>query len=214
MKQTASNVEYSDFAEYDRHQRGIERHVLAAFAGGLVVGLIGAFLGMLAPQFVNDVYDPYAYLALSVAVGATATGFGWALLTTFLAAASMLVAAMGGSALQGDLGFESVGGGAGALNVLVVLLVGLGLLAFVSRRRDLWGDLATGLIGGILLSDVIDRATPGFIDSQAGFWPVPALVVTAAAVCALLALRRCVRSRLRAIAAAALVAGAFAFVIL
>lgn len=203
-------IEYADFAEYDRRQRGIQRHMLAAFTGGLAVGAVG----VLASGLDSGIYDPYAYLALSIVVGATATGFGWALLTTFLASASALVAAMGGSALRGDLRFDAIGGTANGVNLLVLQFVVLGLLAYLTRRRDIWGDLAAGLISGLLIGDVVDRATPGGIDWEISFWPVPAIVVGAVAVAGVIALRRTMAGRARAAAVACVVAGMIAVALL
>ncbi|MFI6294138.1 hypothetical protein ACIBEJ_21290 [Nonomuraea sp. NPDC050790] len=214
MEKKTTAVDYADFAEYDRRQRGIERHVLAAFLGGLAVGLLGMFVGENAPALLSDLYDPYVYLAMSITLGVTSTGFGWALLTTFLATVSSLVAAMGGTALQGRFNMDVVGGGPVALNVLLVLLVGLGLLGYLTRRTDLWGDLAAGGIGALVLADVIDRATPGFLDTGATFWPVPAVVVGVLTVVAVCGLRRTTAGRLRALGVAAAVAGLFALFVI
>ncbi|MGV9303189.1 hypothetical protein ACWDLG_07455 [Nonomuraea sp. NPDC003727] len=199
-------LDYADFAEYDRRQRAIQRHVLAAFLGGVVVGFIGALVAPIDP----GIYDPYVYFALPILVGATASGFGWALLATFLAVVTTLVAAMGGSALRGDLGFDAIGDTAVGLNILVAHLVVLGLLAYVTRRRDLWGDLATGIISGLMLGDIIDRATPGGLDWHAGFWPAPALGLAGLALLSLIALRRTTAGRLRAAVVACVVTGALA----
>ncbi|MFC5825601.1 hypothetical protein [Nonomuraea insulae] len=204
-----TTIDYADYAEYDRRQRAIERHLLAAFLGGLVVGLIGMLFSGIGPGWITQIYDPYAYLALSLAVGVSASGFGWALLTTFLAAVSTLVAALGASAVRGHDAFEFIGGSAAGLNWTLALLVGLGLLAYTTRRDDGWGDLAAGAIGAALIADVVDRATPGFIDSERSFWPVPALVVGLAAVAVVFALRRNARGRVRALAVSAVFAGVF-----
>jgi len=209
MKMNHTAIDYADFAEYDRRQRGIERHVLAAFLGGLAVGLVGMLTAGQGPAWFGLLYDPYAYLTLSLVVGATASGFAWALLTTFLSAVSTLVAAMGASALRGEDGFDVIGGGAAGLNWTLALLVGLGLLAYVTRRRDVWGDLAAGAVGALLIADVVDRATPGFIDSEQAFWPGPAAVVGALAVVLVVALRRNRRARVRALALSAVFAGLF-----
>lgn len=214
MEKKTTSVDYADFAEYDRRQRGIERHVLAAFLGGLAVGLFGMFATSKGPASFGEIYDPYAYLALALVVGRTASGFCWALLSTFLAAVSTLVAAMGAGALQGEFDIDVIGGGPAGLNVLLVLLVGLGLLAYVTRRKDGWGDLAAGLIGGALFIDIIDRATPGFIDTRAAFWPIPAIVVSVLAIGVVLALRRTIGGRLRALAVTTVLAGAFALAVL
>ncbi|MCA2189346.1 hypothetical protein [Nonomuraea cavernae] len=211
MNDTA--IDYADFAEFDRRQRGIERHVLAAFLGGLVVGLIGMLMSGRGPGWVEQIYHPYAYFALTLVVGATASGFGWALLTTFLAAVSMLVAAMGGSVFRGDLGFDVVGDSPAGLNWTLVLLVGLGLLAYLTRRRDRWGDLAAGLVGAVLLTDVVDRATPGFIGEVREFWPVPALVIGSLAVILVIVVRRGARGRVRALAVTTTLAGLAAFLL-
>lgn len=207
MNDTA--IDYADFAEYDRRQRGIERHLVAAFLGGLAVGLIGMLIAGRGPGWVGHLYEPYVYLTLSLIVGATASGFGWALLTTFLATVSTLVAAMGASALRGDLAFHVIGGSAAGLNWTLALLVGLGLLAYVTRRDDAWGDLAAGAVGAALIADVVDRATPGFIDSERSFWPVPALVVGMLAMALVLFLRRNTRARIRALTLSAVFSGLF-----
>ncbi|MFI6734386.1 hypothetical protein ACIBI9_15760 [Nonomuraea sp. NPDC050451] len=203
------SIDYADLAEYDRRQRGIERHLLSAFFGGLAVGLVGMLLAGKGPAWVGQIYDPYAYLGLSLAVGATASGFGWALLTTFLAVASTMVAALGASALKGDMAFDVVGGSAAGLNWTLALLVVLGLLAFATRREDVWGDLAAGAVGATLIADVVDRATPGFIDSERSFWPVPALLIGLLSVVLVLVLRRNGWGRVRALALSAVFAGLF-----
>ncbi|MEV0236971.1 hypothetical protein [Nonomuraea sp. NPDC050786] len=205
-----TSIDYADLAEYDRRQRCIERHLLTAFLGGLAVGLVGMFLTGQGPRWIGQIYDPYLYFALSLAVGATASGFGWALLTTFLAAASTLVATMGAGALSGDLAFDVIGGSAAGLNWTLVLLVGLGLLAYASRRHDAWGDLAAGAVGVALIADVMDRATPGFIDSDRSFWPGPAVVVGLLSVALVFLLRCKARGRGRALALAAVFAGVLA----
>ncbi|MEV0624097.1 hypothetical protein AB0I81_63045 [Nonomuraea sp. NPDC050404] len=208
-----TTIDYADFAEYDRRQRAIERHLLAAFLGGLAVGLLGMLISGDGPGWIGQIYDPYAYLALSLAVGASASGFSWALLTTFLAAVSTLVAAMGAGALRGHDALDIIGGSAAGLNWTLVLLVGLGLLAYVTRRRDGWGDLAAGAIGAALIADVVDRSTPGFIDSEHAFWPGPAVGVGLASVALVLLLRRNTRGRVRALALSAVFAGLFTVVL-
>lgn len=202
-----SSIDYADLAEYDRRQRGIERHLLAAFLGGFVVGLAGMFLAGRGPGWVGQVYDPYVYLALSLAVGATASGFGWALLTTFLAAAATLVAAMGASGFGGDPAFDVIGGSAAGLNWTIALLVGLGLLAYATRRGDIWGDLAAGAIGVALMADVVNRATSNFAGGDLPSWPGPAALMGLVSVAAVFALRRRARGHLHALALSAVFAG-------
>ncbi|MDF2709007.1 MAG: hypothetical protein K0R62_4659 [Nonomuraea muscovyensis] len=213
MKMDERTIDYADFAEYDRRQRSIERHVLVAFLGGLVVGLAGMLLSGLGPAWLDRVYDPYAYFALALLVGVTASGLGWALLTTFLAAVTTLVSAMGASALRGRFTFDVMDGGAAGLNWMLAVLVGLGLLAYVTRREDHWGDISAGVVGGVLLADVVDRATPGFIETEEAFWPGPALVIGSLSVGLVLALRRSTGSRLCALAVTVVLATLFAAVL-
>src|SRR5690606_39678575 len=91
----------------------------------------------------------------------------------------------------------------------ISLLLGLGLLAYATRRDDRWGDLAAGVIGAALMTDVVQRATPGFI-AEPYFWPLPALPVGIMAAVAVLALRRTGPARARALTIAAVAAGVFA----
>ena len=207
MKETA--LDYAEFAEYDRRQRGIALHVVAAFLGGMTVGIIGIVASGRVPLWLGQLYDPYMYLALALVVGASASGFGWALLATFLAALSMIVASLGGSVLRGgaDLGFA---GGPIGLNWALVLLVGLGLLAYATSRTDRWGDVAAGVIGALLLADTVDRATPGFLESESGFWPGPAIAIGVLSVALVLALRRSRAGRVRALALSAVLTVPFA----
>lgn len=209
-----SAIDYAEFAEFDRRQRGIERHLLAAFLGGLAVGLTGMLTAGQWPGWLGQLYDPYAYLGLALAVGATASGFGWALLTTFLAAVSTLVAAMGGSALRGGLGagldFDVVGGSAAGLGWTLVQLVGLGLLAYVTRRDDRWGDHAAGAIGAALVAGAVGRAAPGYAGGEWSSWPLPILVVGVLAVSLTLVLRRSAAGRVRSLASAVVLAALFA----
>lgn len=204
-----TTIDYADFAEYDRRQRAIERHLMAAFAAGTVIGLIGILLSGNGPQWAAQIYDPYAYLALSLAVGVTASGFAWALVTTFLAAVSALVATMGAGALRGRDVLNALDADAAALNWTLILLVGLGLLAYATRRDDGWGDLAAGAVGAGLIADVVDRATPGFIESEQSFWPGPAMVIGLSSLLLVLVLRRNARARLRALALSVVFSGTF-----
>jgi hypothetical protein len=205
-----NTIDYADYAEYDRRQRAIERHLLGAFTGGLAVGLVGMLISGNGPGWLSQIYDPYAYLAVSLAVGASASAFSWALVTTFLAAASTLVATIGAGALRGWDVFQVVGTSAAGLNWTLVLLVGLGLVAYATRRDDAWGDLAAGAVSAALIADVVDRATPGFVDSEQSFWPGPAMVIALLSVALAFVLRRNARGRLRALAVSAVFSGLFA----
>jgi hypothetical protein len=205
-----STVDYADYADYDRRQRGIETHVLVAFTGGLAAGFAGILTCGKGTNWFGQLYDPYLFLALSLYVGATASGLGWALLTTFLAAVSTLVAAMVAGAVRGNPNFDVIGGNTTGLDGLLLLLVALGVLAYFTRRSDAWGDLAAGVVGAALLADVIGRATPGFIDTELPFWPGPAALAGALAVGLVILMRRTARGRMRALAVSTVLAALFA----
>ncbi|MFG1943471.1 hypothetical protein [Nonomuraea sp. NPDC048826] len=205
-----SAIDYDSFAEFDRRQRGIEIHLVVAFFAGLAVGLAGVLGAGRIPGWLGQIYDPYVYLALAVAVGATASGFGWALLTTFLAAVSTVVAAMAGSALRGDAGLAPLGGTPDGLLWTLALLLGLGLTAYATRRDDHWGDLAAGMIGALLVTDVVERATPGFVAAEPYVRSLPVLPVVVLAAGGVLLLRRTGPARARALVITAVAAGMFA----
>ncbi|MFC4015955.1 hypothetical protein ACFOY2_52700 [Nonomuraea purpurea] len=202
-----TTIDYADYAEHDRRLRGIERHLVTAFLGGLAVGLVGMLLHGTGPDWVGQLYNPFAYLGLSLAVGASASRFGWALLTTFLGAVASLVAAMGGSALRGYDVSEIIDSDAVGTNRTIALLVVLGLLAYVTRRDDTWGDVAAGTVGAALIADVVHRAMPGFLGRENSFWPGPALVIGLLSVALVPVLRRNARARARSLTLSALFGG-------
>ncbi|MEO3872383.1 hypothetical protein ABGB18_26520 [Nonomuraea sp. B12E4] len=200
-------IDYRDFAEYDRRQRGIERHLVAAFAGGLAVGLAGVLVAGQGPGWAGQIFDPYVYLAVALVVGASASGFGWALLTTFLAVVSMLAAAIGASAFGGMAPFTVVGGSTAGFDWSTLAPIAVGLLAYVTRRDDLWGDLAGGAVGAALIAHVVNRVAPELDAGEQVFWPGPAVAVGLLTVVLVSALRRNARRRVRALAMSALFAG-------
>ncbi|MFI6601241.1 hypothetical protein ACIBHX_33770 [Nonomuraea sp. NPDC050536] len=200
-------LEYADYAEYDRRLLGIQRHILIAFFAGLAVGITGTLIDEWGLRGLAQYFDPYAYLGLSIYIGATAAGFYWALLTTFLSTASSLVAGMGVLACFGRLDIDLVEGGPKAMNLLIALVVSMGLLGHLARRADRWGDAAAGVTAGLLIVDVIDRATPGFLDYDANFWPVPAILIGALSLAVAPMLRTGLTGRLRALGYALLIIG-------
>jgi hypothetical protein len=205
MTSNTRKIEFSQFAEYDRQQRAIQRHLLLSLSAGLVLGALGWVLHALAHSTLEDAFVPYGYVGLTVIVGGTAAGLGWALLSSFLAALAPMIATMNGLMMTGSsIAGDPVGGGTAGLNALVLMLVLFGLLAYLARRRaDHWGDLAAGLVAGLLMADAVDRATPGlFTATVPGFWPWPTTVVVAGALVALLALRRDWTQRLCALSVA------------
>ncbi|SDG14556.1 hypothetical protein SAMN05421505_10254 [Sinosporangium album] len=208
-------VDYADFAEYDRRQLAIVQHLLTAFIAGLVVGILGWLVHVVNLGPLQDIFDPYAYFALAIVVGFTASEFAWAVLAGVLAALAPLVAVMGGIAVTGQWDFDSVGGSALGLNLVLAGLFALSLLAYAARRRDVWGDVAVGLTGGLVLADIVDRATPG-LASSAGrdFWPWPAALVGLITVAMVFVMRRRTAGRARAFAVAATMAGATAAITL
>ncbi|SDQ99844.1 hypothetical protein SAMN04489764_2969 [Thermostaphylospora chromogena] len=169
-------VNLADLAAFDRRQRRIQHHVLLSFVLGMLFGMFGAAVGEPTASHLAAVFHPYAYLLLSVLLGGTAAGLGWAMLASLLAAvtpavsgpavSTFLVAGPGGEAfdwwMYDDLGLMSA-----------IFLAGVG--GYAAARTGRPGDVAAGLLCGVLLADVVART----VQDGPPFWPVPALLVAA-----------------------------------
>ncbi|PZG27045.1 hypothetical protein C1I98_33605 [Spongiactinospora gelatinilytica] len=200
---------YEGFVEYDRRQERIGRHVVAAFALGLLFGVFGVVATNFLPRGVTAVFNPYGYFLLAVYVGGTATGIGWAALSSLLAALAPLVASMAGTLVFEGFDAQAWGGGSAIeTNVLLVAIFGYGLAAYAARRHGIAGDLTAGLLGGVLLADAADKAAPGWVEYVPGFWPWPAAVVTMLVVATVALLRGTTAGRARALMSALVVPAA------
>ncbi|MEV5413662.1 hypothetical protein AB0K60_33150 [Thermopolyspora sp. NPDC052614] len=181
---------------------------MLALVAGTIVGTIGTLIHVAGLDPLEHIYDPYAYFALTVLVGRTAVGFGWALLSTTLAALAPVIPALVGAGLA-EHDIDALGGDPTTLNILIVVLLGFGLVAYVARSLGLLGDVAAGVICGVLLADVGGRALPGLPDTVPAFRPWPALVVTLLVLGLLAAMRRTPGARLRALAVALVIAACY-----
>ncbi len=196
---------YADYRALEERYRGILRHLVLALLAGTVAGTVGTLIHVAGLDLIERVYDPYAYFAMAVVVGRTAVGFGWALLSATLAALAPMIPALVGAGLA-EHDIDALGGDPAALNILIIVLVGFGLVAYVARSSGPLGDVAAGVICGVLLADVGGRALPGLPHAVPAFRPWPALVVALLVLGLLLALRRAPRARLRALAVALVIA--------
>lgn len=200
------NSPYTHYEAIERRCRGIIRHLVLSVTAGAVAGTIGTLIHVSGIRQVELAYDPYAYFALAVLVGRTAAGLGWAALSATLAALAPLIPALAGIGLAGHAR-DALGGDPDSLNILLLVLVGFGLAGYAARGAGLGADVAAGAIAGVLLADVGGRALPGLPGVVPGFLPWPALAVTLLLLGLVLALRRTLRSRLCALAVAAVIAG-------
>src|SRR5262245_39301682 len=172
--------------------------LLALFAG-VVLGALIATLDHLLPRAVYVILDPYAFFLLVMLMGRIGLGFGWALANSALATFGTLLAEMVGSvALHGESPLALGQGGMG-LNTLLFLLVIAGVLAYGTRRHDMWGDLAAGALGAVLVANMTDdlvewRRTADF-DGWEWSLGVAAVVAVVCTVC----LRPSMGSRMRAV---------------
>ncbi|GAB2462215.1 hypothetical protein GCM10027187_32890 [Streptosporangium sandarakinum] len=198
-----------DCAELDRRQRGIVLHMVLSLVVGMLLGSLGAVLSH-AHNPLGSLYEPYAYVLLVVVAGYTAAGLGWAALSCALATFGPLLSLL--AATLFDPGTMVLGAGsAAAMNVTVATLVVIGVLAHLARRGTLWGDLAGGVLAGLVAVDGLDKALPGGPEYVPGFWPWKTLVV-GALVLGLLVTTRPGWGRVRSAAVAlAIVAACAAF---
>jgi hypothetical protein len=205
--------EYMDYAALDQRDRGILRHLIFALAAGVGVGVVGAAIHIRGLRGIEQVYDPYAYFILVTIVGRTSSGYWWALLSSTMAAFGPLIPALVAIGITDRADVTSLGGSASGLNILLLLLVVFGMAAYVTRRDGSWGDLAAGVMFGVLLADVADRSLPGRADSIAGFWPWKALLVSAIMIGLLVAVRPRLGGRVHALSVALVIGvGYLAFI--
>ncbi|MGW2197248.1 hypothetical protein ACWCSH_33575 [Streptosporangium sp. NPDC001682] len=183
--------------------------VLSLFVG-MLLGGVGALL-LYGPGLPGAIYNPYAYVLLAVVVGRTAAGFGWAVLSSVLAAFGVLLSILTATLFEPGDWLTRLGDDGATMNLTVVNLVTTGVLAYLAKRPDRWGALAAGGAVGLVLFGGIDKMMPG-PGHVPGFWPWGAAVVIVFALGMLVSLAR---GRERACSAlVALALGAFYFVFL
>ncbi|MEU9829930.1 hypothetical protein AB0D67_00185 [Streptosporangium sp. NPDC048047] len=177
-----------DCAEIDRRQRGIVLHMVLSLLVGMLLGTLGAVLSH-AHSPLDAFYEPYAYVLLVVVAGYTAAGLGWAVLSCALATFGPLLSLLAATVFDPGAMFLGAGGAEG-LNITVAALVVMGVLAHLSRNGTRWGDLAGGVLAGLVALDGLDKALPGGPEYIAGFWPWKAVVVGVLALGLLVTTRR------------------------
>ncbi|WP_433375279.1 hypothetical protein [Streptosporangium sp. CA-115845] len=184
--------------------------MLLALFVGILLGGVGALL-VYGPTLPYAIYDPYAYILLATVVGRTAAGFGWAVLSSVLAAFGVLLSLLTATLFEPGDWLTRFGGNGATMNLTIVNLVTLGVLAYLAKRPGRWGALAAGGAVGLALFEGIDKMMPG-PEHVPGFWPWGTAVVIVFALGMLVSLAR---GRERACSAlVALALGAFYFVFL
>ncbi|WP_329091719.1 MULTISPECIES: hypothetical protein [unclassified Streptosporangium] len=184
--------------------------VLSLFVG-MLLGGVGALLAY-GPDLLYALYNPYAYLLLVVVMGRTAAGFGWAVLSSVLAAFGPILSLLVATIFESNAWRMSLGDDGASMNLMIANLVAIGVLSYLAKRYDRWGDVAAGGAAGLALFDGIDKAMPGGPEHVSGFWPWGVTVVAAITLGMLVSLGRgCDRA---CSALIALVLGASYFVFL
>lgn len=200
-----------DFVARDRRDRAILRHMVLSLFVGMLLGGVGALLSY-GPELLYALYHPYAYLVFVVVMGRTAAGLGWAVLSSVLAAFGPILSMLVATIFAKNAWLVSLGGDGASMNLMIANLVAIGVLSYLAKRYDRWGDLAAGGAAGLALFDGIDKAMPGGPEHVPGFWPWGVVVVAAIVLGMLVSLGRgCDRA---CSALIALVLGASYFVFL
>ncbi len=210
-----------DYLADDRQDRAILLHMVLSLLVGMLLGAIGALLAY-GPHLIYSIYEPYAYVLLVVVVGRTAAGLGWAALTSGLATLGPLISLLTATLFDSgarflDLGSNSptmsLGTNGPTMNLTVITLATFGVLAYFTGRDDRWGDLAGGVLAGVVAIDGLDKTLRGGPEYVPGFWPWNTLIVAAVVAGLLLALRRGSGQARSALVALIVVCAAFVFAV-
>lgn len=141
-----------DFQALDRRECLIINWMLAGLGLGMVLGLVGESLAEALPASVAAVYDPYAYGLLVLVMTRAAASAAWAALNGLLTAAGLMAGHMVAHALNHDATLLSKPDESWQA-ALSITVIGFGALGYLSRRRDLAGDVAVGLVGGLMFTE-------------------------------------------------------------
>ncbi|GAA2877435.1 hypothetical protein GCM10010517_38910 [Streptosporangium fragile] len=141
------------FRELERQERLLIGRLFLALALGLVLGLAGESLSDVLPAGAVAVYDPYLYGLLVLGMTRGPAQAGWALLTGVATTAGLAAGHLSAQAVDYD---ETLFGQADASwkTALSVTVIAFGLVGHLSRREDTGGDLAVGLLSGLLFGRV------------------------------------------------------------
>ncbi|WP_271222655.1 hypothetical protein [Streptosporangium carneum] len=194
--ETDNALDY-DYLAGDRQERAILRHMVLSLLVGMVLGAVGALLAY-GPHLIHSIYEPYAYVLLVVVVGRSAAGFGWAALTSALATFGPLISLLAASLFESGARFLNLSSGSSVnlgsngltMNLTVVTIATFGVLAYFTRREDGWGDLACGVLAGVVAVDGLDKTLSGGPEYVPGYWPWNTLLVATLVAGLLFALRR------------------------
>ncbi|HEY9521714.1 MAG TPA: hypothetical protein VIR33_00635 [Thermopolyspora sp.] len=147
-----------DYQALERRDREIIRHLVISLAAGIIFGMIGTVIHVNGLTALDTVFDPYVYFVLIIIVGHTAQGLPWAALSSILAALGPVSPALIGLDLT-EHAATHLGDAVSEFDLLLVLLFVYGMGAYLTRRPDRWGDVAAGLMFGVLAADLVHRVT-------------------------------------------------------
>jgi hypothetical protein len=178
-----------DFLAGDRREKAIVQHMVVSLFAGILLGVLGALLSY-GPEPLYGVYSPYAYILFVVIVGRSAAGFGWALLAGVLAAFGPLISLLTVSILHTEDQLRGLSGSGTVMNLMFVTLALFGVLSYFTRRDDLWGDLAGGVLAGLVAVVGMASTLPGRPEYVPAFWPWNVAIVAVLMLGLVLSLRR------------------------
>ncbi|MBB2913720.1 hypothetical protein FHS43_005029 [Streptosporangium becharense] len=187
-----------DFRARERQERLLIGRLSAGLALGLVLGLTGESLSDVLPAHVVAAYDPYAYGLLVLVMTRGQRQAGWASLIGVATSAGLAAGHLSAQAVDYD---EALFGQAGESwrTALSVTVIAFGLAGHLSRRPGTRGDLAVGLLSGLLFGRVVQHlqhlSGPSPAPSPDGPWILLALLVLGVAFPLLLRPSRPARAR-------------------
>lgn len=140
-----------DFQALDRQERLIITRMLGGLAIGVFLGLIGELLAEVLPANAAAIYDPYLYGVLVLVVAYGSASAGWAALNGLLTTAGLMAGHLIAYALNHEESLLSRIEDGWQISLGITVAV-FGLVGYLSRRRDLGGDVSVGLFSGLLFS--------------------------------------------------------------
>lgn len=179
-----------DFQALDRRERLIIKRMTAGLALGMILAVVGESLAEVLPAEITEIYDPYAYGLLVLVMTRGPAHAGWAALNGLLTSAGLAAGHVTAHALNHQETLLARADDSWQV-ALGVTAVAFGVAGHLSRRRDLGGDAAVGLLGGLLFTrgaeEVRQAATLPHGGAQAGGpWTIAAMAVAGLAFAVLL----------------------------
>ncbi|MBG0828779.1 hypothetical protein HS041_13480 [Planomonospora sp. ID67723] len=171
-----------DFLAGDRKERAILRHMVLSLIAGLALGALGEALSR-SPGPLHGAYDPYAYILMAAVVGRSAAGLGWAVLSGALAALGPVLSMLGATFFLPREHILYVNFDGMMLNIMLLVLTSIATMAHLTKYGGLRGDVAAGLLAGIVAIEGVEAVRQTGAGSGAPWsWGAPLVIVILAMV--------------------------------